>query len=302
MANRSPEFMVNLKKVISCSRLIYMGALCLLALGTSCENTDDLDLNPTIRLKTSPSGTYILQEDTLKVEVRLTAVDGFEVFRIQEVNTGVISQEGSNALGSDPVTSRVYDIPLSNYTLRDTLVFEYFIQDKEGRTGKNSNTVIISAPLDSLNLVNNSDSLVSPGPFSGLKSGKTYTLPLASSNSDSVDFLVNLDTAGNWSLFSPDDSIASNVIYPRIKSWPSQNLTRFKITGFSREEFEELSNDGLLLEENFGVDSSYVANLSSGNVILSKTIDGKLHLLLVDEIQGNDTTEFLISWRIKSQF
>ena len=251
-----------------------------------CQRPEELDLSPRVVLSPLGPHQFLTPQDSLKLRVRLTALDGFQNFRIQEVSTGVLVNFDQGDFPNQSVLDSIFQFPLINYEVRDTLIFEFLVIDQMSRTGTNALDVIIAKPVDSIYFRLGT-------PFDTLDSyvsailWKSFGLAEAGMKSDSIDFGFDTLNKG-WMIAAPADSVFSQIQVPQMKSWGFLNPTSLFETNNTRNEFINLENDGPILES-FDSVQTRIEDLMSGDVVGFYTVDTLAGWILIDNI--NDSIE-----------
>jgi len=142
------------------------------------------------------------------------------------------------------------------------------------------------------------------GSFYSLSEGEVYALEEAFLNQDIIDlcyFYDFIDTDEN-TIASPGANIDASV-YPGdngLDNWANRRTTRFKLTDISVEEFENATNDSLLIATYGQSEGKRKAkNLQSGNIFSFKNQDGKTGLFLVHSVIGTDEGTINISIKVQ---
>ena len=140
--------------------------------------------------------------------------------------------------------------------------------------------------------------------FYSLSEGEVYTLEVAYLNQDIIDlcyFYDFIDTDEN-TIASPGANIDASV-YPGdsgLDNWSTRRTTRFKFTELTEEEFENATNDSLLIATYGQSEGKRKAkNLQSGNIFSFKNQDGKTGLFLVHSVIGTDEGTINISIKVQ---
>lgn len=140
--------------------------------------------------------------------------------------------------------------------------------------------------------------------FYSLSKGEVYTLEEAFQNQDVIDlcyFYDFIDTDEN-TIASPGANIDASV-YPgenELSNWTTRRTTRFKLTDLTEEEFENATNDSLLIATYGQSEGNRKAkNLQSGNIFSFKNQDGKTGLFHVHSVIGTDEGTVNISIKVQ---
>lgn len=121
------------------------------------------------------------------------------------------------------------------------------------------------------------------GSFYSTMNKMTYNIADATANQADIDFLFYLGATNGSTIASPADADA-NTVYPAIGDWTTKNETMFATTDMTAEEFDAIGDVYEFPE--FTGDMSGVTQLVAGNVISFKTVNEKLGLIKVNQING----------------
>ncbi len=142
------------------------------------------------------------------------------------------------------------------------------------------------------------------GSFYSLSQGEVYTLEEAFLNQEIIDlcyFYDFIDTDEN-TIASPGANIDASV-YPGdngLDNWTTRRTTRFKLADISEEDFENATNDSLLIATYGQSEGKRKAkNLQSGHIFSFKNEDGKTGLFLVHSVIGTDEGTVNISIKVQ---
>lgn len=142
------------------------------------------------------------------------------------------------------------------------------------------------------------------GSFYSLSKGEVYILEEAFLNQELIDlcyFYDFIDTDEN-TIASPGANIDESV-YPGeygLSNWTTRRTARFKLTDITETEFENATNDSLLIAAYGQSEGKRKAkNLQSGNIFSFKNEDGKTGLFLVHSVVGTDEGTVNISIKVQ---
>lgn len=120
------------------------------------------------------------------------------------------------------------------------------------------------------------------GSFYSTMNEMVYGIADATANQADIDFLFYLGATNGSTIASPADADA-NTVYA-IDGWTTKNETMFATTTMTAEEFDAIVDVYEFPE--FTGDMSGVNQLVAGNVISFKTVNDKLGLIKVNQING----------------
>jgi hypothetical protein len=264
----------------------WINALIFLSIG-ACNKAVDLDLNPKITVFSNPSGIYVSPEDTLILKIRLTALDGFQSFRIQEVSTGVVLSLNADQLGKGQVLDSFIYLGLAQYDSGDSLFYEFILIDKKQRLGTDKMSFFVANPIDTFSWNFGIPEDSSFHSFFSARPLKTFNLSNAGQNFGFIDLGFTLDS-GSWLASSPADSMFSQVLVPEVGFWPILNQTVLSETMISASEFNKINTDGPIWDS-FDSLVSKVVNIQENQVFSFFTVDTLVGLALVEDIQLSDS-------------
>lgn len=142
------------------------------------------------------------------------------------------------------------------------------------------------------------------GSFYSVSKGEVYTLDEAYLNQEIIElcyFYDFIDTDEN-TIASPGANIDASV-YPGdsgLDNWTTRKTSRFKLTDITEVEFENATNDSLLLAAYGQSEGKRKAkNLQSGNIFSFKNEDGKTGLFQVHSVTGTDEGTVNISIKVQ---
>jgi len=193
--------------------------------------------------------------------------------------------------------------------IKDSEKWTFIIRDRDSKSAEISLNIkrdtssaygnIVYFPSVEMGAQNNN-----AGSFYSLSEGEVYTLEEAYLNQDIIDlcyFYDFIDTDEN-TIASPGANIDASV-YPGdngLDNWINRRTTRFKFTDLTEEEFENATNDSLLIAAYGQSEGKRKAkNLQSGNVFSFKNEDGKTGLFLVYSVIGTDEGTVNISIKVQ---
>ena len=265
----------------------WMTAFILFWIG-GCNKPVDIDLNPTISVQSHPSGIYVSPKDTLSLKIRLTALDGFQSFRIQEVSTGVILSMDQDDLGKGSVLDSTMHLELSNNVQGDSLIYELILTDKKNRVDFEKLSFSVANPIDTFSWVFGIPKLDSLNSFFNSNPFLTYDLVNATTNSGSVDLGFTRDSL-LWMVAAPADSMFSQVLVPEVGFWTILNQTILFETSITVSEFNQINTDGPIWDSFYPPLLSNVDSLKINQVFSFLTVDTLAGIGLVEDIQLADT-------------
>lgn len=120
------------------------------------------------------------------------------------------------------------------------------------------------------------------GSFYSTMNKMTYSIADATANQADIDFCFYLGATNGSTIASPADPDA-NTVYA-IGDWTTKNETMFATTDMTAEEFDAIGDEYEFPE--FTGDMSAITKLENGNVISFKTVNDKLGLIKVNQING----------------
>lgn len=161
----------------------------------------------------------------------------------------------------------------------------FVLTDKAGQTAQKSLTltyvaagVVVVKDINVLMGSHNDDN----GSFYSTANQMVYNIADATANQASIDFLFYLGVTNGSTIASPADADA-NTVYA-ITGWTTKNGTLFNSTQITAAEFDAIGTVYQFPE--FSGNLTAVTQLSSGDVIMFKTVGDKLGLIKVNEING----------------
>jgi hypothetical protein len=142
------------------------------------------------------------------------------------------------------------------------------------------------------------------GSFYSLTEDEIYELEAAFLHQETIDlcyFYDNIETDEN-TIASPGANIDASVFPGEygLDKWTIHRTTRFKFTDITQAEFENITNDSLIIATYGQSDGKRKAkNLQNGNIYSFKNEDGRMGLFLVNSVSGTDEGTINISIKVQ---
>jgi hypothetical protein len=266
----------------------------------SCRKETEPGIGPSIEFKVDTG--YVYNDDTVLIgktfNVGIIAKKG-------DVNiTNFIIKVSNDSLttyldtGVNTASLSVYKTIIKGLAPKDTWTF--IVRDKDGNSTSLSFNIyadanstfgpVITIPSIILGAQNNT----ATGSFLDIKNVAVYNLQQAFGIQDSIEILYYYDAIASDAntIASPNANIDVSV-FPGtygLSNWTIKNETRYLITAMTDSDFNNFSNDSLLIALYDEPNSKRKAkNLIPGNIYVFKTAKGKLGLFEVLNVSGTDT-------------
>ncbi|MEE4258381.1 MAG: hypothetical protein V2I62_01360 [Bacteroidales bacterium] len=142
------------------------------------------------------------------------------------------------------------------------------------------------------------------GSFYSVSEDSVYTLQSAFNNQDKIDLCYYYDfiETDENTIASPGANIDESV-YPGengLANWTVRRTTRFKLTDLTDSDFQNATNDSLLIAAYGQSEGKRKAkNLQAGNIFSFKNEDGKVGLFMVHSVSGTDEGTVDISIKVQ---
>ncbi len=193
--------------------------------------------------------------------------------------------------------------------IEDNEKWIFIIRDRDGKSSEISLTVSMDTS-SSFGNINYYPDITLGAQNNGLPSffsidqNTSYFLSSAFLNQDVIDLCYYydfVDTDKN-TIASPGANIDESVYMGEygLNNWTIRRTSRFKIANVSVEDFQNASNDSLLIAAHGQSDGNRKAkNLQEGNLFAFKNEEGKIGIFMVNSIVGTD--EGIVNISIKVQ-
>lgn len=263
--------------------------------GCSDDEDDTVDMGPTISLKTGAG---------------YTATD-FEVYNDSTLKFGVTANK-STTHDHNLARLNIYynDLTLVDSTMDvasfngdfeikfvgiGTGVMKFKITAHGGLSDETSLNVTIKEPpylgeevmkTTNIEMGSFNDPI---GSFYNTIDALVYTVPDAKLNQAKVDFLFFRGVTNLNTIAAPDDADANTIPSFDLGSWTTKNATRLYLTTMTAAEFDAIGDLHIFPEFNTTAAASKVNQLANGNVLIFKTVGGKLgYIKIVDLYSKGD--------------
>jgi hypothetical protein len=120
------------------------------------------------------------------------------------------------------------------------------------------------------------------GSFYASGTNTVYSKADATSNQSMIDFIFYLGATNGSTIASPADNEAAGVF--EIQGWTTKNATLFAETDITAEDFAAIGTEYDFPE--FSGDLTDVNQIEMGNVFMFKTVENKLGLIKVNQINS----------------
>ncbi len=290
----------------------YLFALLALAapmLLTSCGGDDEDGPTPAPTITIPTTGANAIPDSVAfgqQINVRATIAAAANLQRIElRLNNATLD---TKTTGFTSATSDNYNFI---YTVNDsalagtTLSFRLIVTDVDGRTAQEDISVRvqrIQTIREQTAVLLGSVGSAQPSSYDVAGTGQRFNLADARANAARIDLMYYFGANNNATLVAPSDPSAASVFSGNNgpASWSTRNATRFRVVpNFSANDFNNATFgiiDATPLEPNGG---TLAANLTTNQVVVFQTVDGKKGLILVENIvPGTDGT---ITLRLKVQ-
>ena len=189
---------------------------------------------------------------------------------------------------NDSYTDTAYlEAPLND----GSYAYELIVTDKDDMSASQSVVITVDAsmaggPIDTYTaILMGAQSNVDIGSFLDAETGEVYLIGPATNNQSIIDVVYYYGSQNLATLTAPDDATvgggAGNLSL--CESWTTKNGTRFGTASLTATEFDDVSNDILILAET-GISNSKMTQLAVGNVLSFVTVNGKKGLIKVSAI------------------
>ena len=285
----------------SISWVFSLTALLFVYLLLYCNRPIEIDLNPKALIKPTPSGRFLTNNDTLVFNYKLTALDGFSYFRIQEASQGILLSVDENQFPDTTILDSSFTVLLDPWTPRDTLYFEFLVRDKKGRVGFSRFSYIMANPIVEISTFFEYPFQSNSNGFFSQSEKAAYSLTDAGNNSDKIDLGFAFDSV--WMVAAPADTTFENSFAPELASWPQRRVSSFDTSDLDLGGFNSLRSDGPIFEGLFDSEnSSFVDSLQKGLVYEFVTQDLGIGVFVIDSTRiSSDSTINQIFCRFKVQ-
>ncbi len=267
----------------------------------SCNRPIEIDLDPKVQIKPEPGGKFLTNNDTLTFNYKLTALDGFSFFRIQEVSQGILLALEENQFPDTTILDSSFTLLLDPWNPRDTLYFEFLIRDKNGRNGLSSLSYIMAKPIVEISTFFEYPYQTNSHGFFSQSEKASYSLTGAGSNSDKIDMGFAFDTS--WVVGAPSDTLFERLFAPDLANWSQRRFSFFDTSDLSLSDFNSLSNDGSIFEDLMDSENStLLGSLEQDQVYEFVNQDFGVGAFVIDSTSISvDSTKNQIFCRIKVQ-
>jgi hypothetical protein len=166
--------------------------------------------------------------------------------------------------------------------------YKFEVTDKDGETASVSVTVTVEEAGGAITTYTaklmGAQNNTTYGSFLDAETGTVYMLADARTHAADVDVFYYFGSSNEAALAALDDTDANEFSMISDASWTTRNSTKFATTSIAAADFTAMENDADFVDAT----SSSVTNLSVGDVVAFKTVGGKMGLIHVASIDGDN--------------
>lgn len=250
---------------------------------TSCEE-DEANISITID-STTPIPAEVTAGESITFKFVVVSDNNIEEIRFKENYVTFETLEASSGKKSHNGTFTFLT------TSATTLKFAIEVEDSKGNVEPYPFDVVVKPAPGEIKtytavLLGNQNSTT--GSFYATSTNTVYNYnATAAANAETIDFVYLLSGESNV-IAAPSDAIVADQ-YSQVADWSKRNQTQFVISLLSSDEFDAISNDAVITEQE-NVELSKVDGLVVGDVVAFTTAQGKKGLFKVEALANNDMT------------
>lgn len=268
---------------------------------TSCKKEEPS--GPTLSVSADKSTAW--KSDEIKFTYTVSSNADLEKLSYTTSASNLVPGDEVTLSGTSVSDTIKVTLPSAGLTSGDDIIFTFEAIDKDGEDYAATKTVTITLeePASQYGNITSYTSKVlgsynaTVGSSFASADGTVYSWSDATSNSSLIDWVYYYGATNEATIAAPNDADANTVF--DFSGWNTKNETKFGTTSYTATEFDDMTNDELIVENSNSVSSTDASKLSVNEVIAFETVGGKKGLIKITNINTGSDGDITISVKMQ---